>query len=226
MPAVITYIILLIAFVLLLQAEAFTCRKKSRGLQQVVQEHGDIFLLNKKHFSCTVLLSFACVYWFLLPGLSYLPGFAIPQHEQFPVLIILSALAIILGYSAAKKILPALASSTLVIPAITSLRFILLRTPFLTAYEFFFRGVLLFAIADDWGESRAVTVNILLYILIHSFSGRKELIGAVPFGLLLCHITLWYQSIWPAIIIHLCLALSYDIPIIKNHTSSIKTIRL
>ncbi|TAL43145.1 MAG: CPBP family intramembrane metalloprotease [Chitinophagaceae bacterium] len=222
----ITYCIILTAFILLLQAEFYTCTKKSRGLQQVISEEGNVSLLNKKNFSCALLFGTVSIYWFLLNDNIRLLDTPVLINDRLNVLILLSVFAIITGYSAAKKIFPLHSSPVTVISLSASLSFILLRTLFLTVYEFFFRGILLFTMVQHMGEGMAVIVNVLLYVLAHGFSSRKEMTGAVPFGLLLCSITLLYQSVWPAVIIHLCLALSHDINILLNQKSPIKTIRL
>jgi membrane protease YdiL (CAAX protease family) len=83
--------------------------------------------------------------------------------------------------------------------------FILLRTLFLIFYEIFFRGIMLFCMIEDFGIAVAVFINLLLYVLIHWHSDKKERYGSVLMGLALCFITIYYQNVWPAIAIHLTL---------------------
>lgn len=87
---------------------------------------------------------------------------------------------------------------------------IVLRSFFLICYEWFFRGCLLFSCVYIFGTTTAIIINLALYALIHSFNGKKEMIGSIPFGLILCVFTVWYQSVWPAIFLHLLLSLSYE----------------
>ncbi len=87
---------------------------------------------------------------------------------------------------------------------------ILLRTVFLASYEWFFRGCLLFISMAVFDTAIAIGINLVLYALIHSFNGRKEWIGSLPFGLVLCVFTIWWQSIWPAIALHILLSSSYE----------------
>ena len=87
---------------------------------------------------------------------------------------------------------------------------IFLRSSFLVSYEWFFRGCILFSCIDLFGTIPALIINLVLYALIHSFNGKKEMYGSVPFGLMLCLFTMWYQSVWPAILLHLLLSLSYE----------------
>jgi membrane protease YdiL (CAAX protease family) len=87
---------------------------------------------------------------------------------------------------------------------------IFLRSSFLVSYEWFFRGCILFSCIDLFGTIPAITINLVLYALIHSFNGKKEMYGSVPFGLMLCLFTIWYQSVWPAILLHLLLSSAYE----------------
>jgi membrane protease YdiL (CAAX protease family) len=76
-------------------------------------------------------------------------------------------------------------------------------------YEFFFRGMMLFVMMEDFGTEAAVIINILLYVLIHWFN-KAERVGSVPMGLILCWVTIHYHSVWPAVYIHVALALSHE----------------
>ena len=97
---------------------------------------------------------------------------------------------------------------------------IVLRTGFLVSYEWFFRGCILFTCINSFGITTAVTINLVLFALIHSFNSKKEMYGSVPFGLILCVFTLWFQSVWPAILLHLLLSSSHEFfllsPFFKN----------
>jgi len=52
---------------------------------------------------------------------------------------------------------------------------------------------------------------VVLYGLGHIYSSGKELIASIPFGLLLCYLTILNQSVYPSIILHLSIALPYEI---------------
>jgi len=81
------------------------------------------------------------------------------------------------------------------------------RSIFLMVYEWFFRGLLLIALCNWLGTILGITINVLLYALLHAYKDRKEMAGCIPLGILLCVFTIWWQSIWPAIIFHLQIAL-------------------
>ena len=88
-------------------------------------------------------------------------------------------------------------------------------------YEFFFRGMMLFIMEEDFGSATAVIINLILYTLIHWFD-KNERYGAVPMGIILCSVSMYYYSVWPAIAIHLSLALSHEITLLINNKSLIK----
>ena len=74
---------------------------------------------------------------------------------------------------------------------------------------------------EDLGTAAAVFVNLILYALLHWFN-KKERYASVLMGIILCSISIYYHSVWPAIIIHLSLALSHEITLLINNKSLIK----
>lgn len=88
---------------------------------------------------------------------------------------------------------------------------------YLFAYEAFFRGLLLFSLYYTFGIATAIVVNIILYALAHIPKGRKEMIGSVPFGLILCLITFHTGSFFAAFMIHGLMAISYELFSIMAH---------
>lgn len=135
--------------------------------------------------------------------------------------IIIAAAAIFTGtFTGLKKRSPS-QNNIYPLPLHFLFSFLFIRTLFLIAYEFFFRGVLVFVIVEDFGSIVAIIVNIILYVLVHWFN-KEERYGAVLMGVILCGATLYYHSVWPAIIIHLSLALSNEITLLVNNKSLIK----
>ena len=134
---------------------------------------------------------------------------------------IIMAIAIIIGgLSALKKIYPA-NNSNHSLPFYLPLSFVFIRTLFLIVYEFFFRGVVLFIMAEDFGVAIAIIINLILYVMVHWFD-KKERYGSLLMGIILCSTSIYYHSVWPAIIIHLSLALSHEITLLINNNSVIK----
>jgi len=81
---------------------------------------------------------------------------------------------------------------------------------FLVAYEFFFRGFLLFAsltVLDTWP---AIALNCALYGFAHFYKGPGETFGAIAIGVILCYMTILTGNIWSAVIIHSFMALSNE----------------
>lgn len=88
---------------------------------------------------------------------------------------------------------------------------------YLLAYEFLFRGVLLFVCVDAFGFWPAVAINLSLYSATHIPKGPGETFGAVVFGLLLCYITVSTQSLATAFFAHLTMALSNEFFSVHHH---------
>jgi membrane protease YdiL (CAAX protease family) len=84
-------------------------------------------------------------------------------------------------------------------------------------YEFLFRGLLLFSCYNAFGIWPAVAINLALYSALHLPKGLKEATAAIPFGALLCFLTLNSHSILPAIIIHAVQAISCEISCIYRN---------
>lgn len=134
---------------------------------------------------------------------------------------ILMAIAIIVGTLTAFKKSTSTDNFNHSLPSSLPLTFLLLRTLFLIVYEFFFRCAVLFIMIEDFGVVAAVIVNLVLYVAVHWF-GKKERYGSVLMGIILCSVSIFYNSIWPAIIIHLSLALSHEVTLLINNKSLIK----
>lgn len=81
---------------------------------------------------------------------------------------------------------------------------------YIFTYECFLRGWLLPMQIAQWGRLPAVIWNIVIYMLLHILKGRKEMIGSMLFGIVLCTATIRTGSVLPAIAMHSALALSFE----------------
>ncbi len=81
---------------------------------------------------------------------------------------------------------------------------------YLTSYELMYRGILLVICNDVFGFWPAVAINLMFYSATHIAKGLTETIGAFPYGLILCFVTISTGSIFVAVATHLILALSND----------------
>lgn len=95
---------------------------------------------------------------------------------------------------------------------------------YLVGYEYAFRGILLFACLANMPVESAIIINVLIYSLFHFHKGAKEAFGSIPFGILICYLVIKSHSIWPAVFLHIVLALSNEwFSIYFNPKISIKT---
>jgi membrane protease YdiL (CAAX protease family) len=81
---------------------------------------------------------------------------------------------------------------------------------YLFAYEMLFRGFLLFSSLEIMGYWPAILLNTGIYSLVHYPKGLKETIGAVPFGIILCILSVKTGSFLTAFLVHSVLALSNE----------------
>lgn len=88
---------------------------------------------------------------------------------------------------------------------------------YLIAYEFMFRGFLLFSCIQSFSIPVAILINICLYSLAHIPKGIKETAGSLPAGLILCLLVIKLGSVWVAVFIHIMMALSNEWFSISSH---------
>lgn len=96
------------------------------------------------------------------------------------------------------------------------------RIVYLAAYELFFRGVLLFGIASRYGPASAIIISTSLTVLLHVFTNKKEMLGCIPFGIILCGLCISSNAVWPAIVLHITLSLSYELPPVIHFFTRLK----
>jgi membrane protease YdiL (CAAX protease family) len=149
-------------------------------------------------------------------------GIITPDWDKYDLIVwVLIALAVIVGTLSALKQLFTTNIFNDPLPFSLPLSFLFVRTLFLIVYEFFFRGAVLFIMIEDVGVVTAVIANLILYVLVHWFD-KKERYGSVLMGIVLCSVSIYYHSVWPAIIIHLSLALSHEVTLLIKNKSLIK----
>lgn len=96
------------------------------------------------------------------------------------------------------------------------------RVLFLITYEILLRGSVLPILIDATGAWIAILLNTVLYGLLHAFASRKEIIGSLLFGPVLCLLTIQFQALWPAITLHVLLAVLYEGIQLNYHFKSLK----
>jgi membrane protease YdiL (CAAX protease family) len=81
---------------------------------------------------------------------------------------------------------------------------------YLFGYEFLFRGFLLFTCVSILGVFPAIIINTIFYSCAHIPKGLRETLAAIPFGIILCLVTIQTGNLWVAFFTHVVLALSND----------------
>ncbi len=81
---------------------------------------------------------------------------------------------------------------------------------YLFAYEFTFRGILLFPLIEPLGLMPAIAINTVIYALVHVPKSFREAVGSVPLGIVLCLAAWKTQGFMVAFIAHCFLALSNE----------------
>ena len=104
--------------------------------------------------------------------------------------------------------------------------YFIIRAVFLFVYELWFRGFLLFDSINWVGIPAAVAINVFLYVLVHLFNSKKEILACIPFGILVCLLSIFFNAAWPAIILHIGFSLAYELNIYRSYFYSSKTVSL
>ncbi|MDT3739675.1 MAG: type II CAAX endopeptidase family protein [Candidatus Kapabacteria bacterium] len=86
-----------------------------------------------------------------------------------------------------------------------------------TAWEFFFRGFLLYGLKDRFGVFYSILIQSILSCLIHLGKPASETIGALFIGILFGIFAYRTRSIWYVFILHIIMGLSTDLYIIYFH---------
>jgi len=77
---------------------------------------------------------------------------------------------------------------------------------YLLAYEFLFRGILLFECNDRFGFLPAVVINVAIYSAIHMINGKEQAVGSIFFGAVACYLTLQMGTILIPFFMHITLS--------------------
>jgi membrane protease YdiL (CAAX protease family) len=92
---------------------------------------------------------------------------------------------------------------------------------YLTFYEIYFRGYLLYLAFPVSSLYTIIAFNLFLYAFVHINKGWQQVVMSFPFGFLLCLVTLYTGHIWFALIIHIQLALGFELPLLRMKPSNV-----
>ncbi len=82
------------------------------------------------------------------------------------------------------------------------------------AWEFFFRGFLLFGLRERFGDVNAILIQTISSCLVHIGKPESEIIGSIVVGVLFGMIALRSKSIWYVFLIHASIGVFTDLFII------------
>jgi len=184
------------------------------NLQQALPKLKGLSLLNLKHFIGIVL--FGVIFYVACPDLVYLvTNLEVPRLNVLIPFFVIILLCTKLSVRSAGKV-PM--DEFNIIPCHPSciISYFTIRLLYLLSYEFFFRGILFYSFLDSNGLVVSIFYTTLLYVVIHLFDSKKEIIGAIPFGIVLCLFTYYSNNIWLAFLIHATLSLAYEISVFNN----------
>jgi membrane protease YdiL (CAAX protease family) len=168
------------------------------------------------HLAGILILGFAP----LLSGHEY-SYFIVQNNSILPisVTIALTCICIIISYRLATKKFNQLSEEGSILLPLHTLQLIIyfiVRIAFICCYEIWFRALLLDYGIRNFGLLPSVLVNVALYTLLHIVNDKKEMASCVPFGFLLCFLSLWQGSALPAITIHLALTVTYELKFLRK----------
>ncbi len=85
------------------------------------------------------------------------------------------------------------------------------------AWEFFFRGFLLFGLVKRFGAVNAILIQTISSCLVHIDKPEGEIIGSIVIGIIFGMIALRSRSIWYVFAIHVSIGVLTDLFIIYFH---------
>lgn len=191
-------------------------------MQSALMANNGLRLLNLKHGLGIIL--FGIIFYALLPEFRFLiNNIEIPRLHLLLIILLTLFLSVHISNNAVKN---QMLKNTHVSGYNFSNAWVYfaIRFVFLLCYEFFFRGVLLFQFLEFTTLSMAILYSTILYVLIHIFDSRKEIIGAIPFGIVLCLFAYFTKSVWYVFFIHIAFSAVYEISMFYYLTLKNKTV--
>ena len=192
------------------------------NLQSALMVNNGLRLLNLKHGLGIII--FGIVFYAILPEFRFLiNNIEIPRLYLLLIILLTLFLSVHLSNSAVKN---QMLKDTYVsgYNLSNAWGYFAIRFVFLLCYEFFFRGVLLFQFLEITTLSMAILYCTIFYVLIHIFDSKKEIIGAIPFGIVLCLFAYFTKSVWYVFFIHIALSAVYEISTFYYLTLKNKTL--
>ena len=187
-----------------------------RNIEGALLTNKGLLLLNLKHI--LGILLFGVLFYLIFPEYKFLiHNLEVPKLNILLLILVIVFTSGFLSFTSVKKKLKDKIEKSQYNSNKGWVYFII-RLVFLFSYEFFFRGVLLFTLIDTNGLITAIIICTSLYVLIHIFDSKAEILGAIPFGIVLCLFSYFTNNIWAAFIIHITLSGIYEVSMFKHLT--------
>lgn len=189
---------------------------KIQNVEEALLTSRGLLLINLKHI--LGILLFGLIFYLITPEYRFLiNSFEIPKLNILLLLLGVVFISALLAFTLVKKNLKNKAEISQYSHN-QGWIFFIIRIVFLISYEFFFRGVLLFFFIENNGLILAIIISTSLYVLIHIFDSKAEILGAIPFGIVLCLFSYFTNNIWAAFIIHGTLSGVYEVSMFNHLT--------
>jgi len=187
-----------------------------RNIEGALLVKKGLLLINLKHV--LGILLFGILFYLIFPEYRFLiNSIEIPKLNIILLILLIVLTSGFLSFTSVKKKLKDKTERSQYKGSQGWIYFII-RLVFLFSYEFFFRGILLFTLIGNFNLITAIIICTSLYVIIHTFDSRAEIIGAIPFGIILCLFSYYTNNIWAAFIIHITLSGIYEVSMFKHLT--------
>ncbi len=205
----------MIAFVLLIDLSSYATKKNSDKIIDTLYNGGKESLLLNKQFWGIAALSLPVIFFFIsnpiaqkLLTLSFNGNWLYIWFLAIPLTLFIS------GKATANQLKKLKGENTAITKPANVVAYFTGRIIFLFLYELFFRGVLLFSIIAIAGNVISTIINVALYTALHAYCTTKEIIATIPFGIGICLLCIASNSVWPAIILHIAIAITTECMIV------------
>lgn len=208
----ITITVISLAYLVILFQYRFATKNGARDIASALADKDSLQLLNRRTINTTPLMLFSLLLCSANHQNVFL-SFSANEKSAWITILLLCLCFSVSVYSG----LQAKAKNGAIVSIQETIGYLSLRIPGLIIYEIFFRGVL-FGIFLEWFPvSVAIILSVVLYAIAHAFSSRREFIGSFVFGIVLCYVTILNRSIYPAVLLHLSLAVPYETILLTKH---------
>ncbi|MEP7236661.1 MAG: CPBP family intramembrane glutamic endopeptidase [Ferruginibacter sp.] len=220
--SILIYLVSLVTLSILYSLSRGAAKNKSDKIVDALYRGGKQSLLLKKQLFGIAALSVPVVLYFSFHNAA-LKLFTLERFEPWIYFWIMVLTACIyLSSKATGKELKKLKENNIITNRVQIAAYFTGRVIFLFLYELFFRAVLLFSLAAVAGNLFSILVNVGCYVALHAHCKKNELVATVPFGFVICLLCLAANSIWPAIVLHLLIAITAESMIIFSIKKTFK----